>query len=328
MPNRRRLSSDGGPLWESCQKCSHCCCLRGDLPLFSERYFILGIIQLLCGAISIVITVFAVLQRVCLHAQGTGAWAGAFMMAAGVLGMLCARRKTVCAVVTLLVLCVLATIAATLQSTFSIRGLLLELQSNCGQVPTNYAAAGQHDSSLTVRRSTGGNFRNYVIHALLLIFGLLEFGVAVGQAVLCSRLICCQTLFTLPLESAPGAASNRRFPNRRPGQLNFVSGTPHVILADPALHSAVSGRHLQCGPAAGAGGNGAGAFVFVMPSPSSAEPTLIFPTPPPPYSGGERRSLLYTGDSVLQPAVILSEEPPEYQTVDPRRSRLLDNERR
>ena len=81
----------------------------------------------------------------------------------------------------------------------------------------------------------------------------------------------------------------------------------------------MSGRPLPCN---------SGAFVFVMPSPSSAEPTLIFPTPPPPYNGGERRSLLYTGDSVLQPAVIVSEEPPEYQTVDPRRSRLLEHERR
>ncbi|KAK4474924.1 hypothetical protein MN116_002031 [Schistosoma mekongi] len=104
-----------------------CNCRLFSLPrhrVTNENLIILSIIQLLCGFAAIVLSSVAFTKAVFLHQMATGLWAGILMVMTGFHGLLAARRPVVCALVGLLVLCMIVSLSACVLICVSVAGTI------------------------------------------------------------------------------------------------------------------------------------------------------------------------------------------------------------
>ncbi|CAH8586818.1 unnamed protein product [Schistosoma turkestanicum] len=90
----------------------------------NENLIILSIIQLLCGFAAIVLSSVAFTKAVFLYKMATGLWAGILMVVTGFHGLLAARRPTICALVGLLVLCMIISLSACVLICVSVAGII------------------------------------------------------------------------------------------------------------------------------------------------------------------------------------------------------------
>ncbi|CAH8672137.1 unnamed protein product [Schistosoma bovis] len=226
-------------------------------PLFSfprhrvtnENLIILSIIQLLCGFAAIVLSSVAFTKSVFLYQMATGLWAGILMVVTGFHGLLAARRPIVCALVGLLVLCMVVSLSACvlicvsvagtiedgfLSSTVTRKGFSRELTKISPSHRENKTFFQRHDpkSSLAVLTTRTqdwsdlqlSDFKNVlretsdtyvrtcqvILHLLLLVVGILEASVSLATSILCCRCVCSNSL-------------NLRFQNSRSLRTNIVS---------------------------------------------------------------------------------------------------------
>ncbi|CAH8635560.1 unnamed protein product [Heterobilharzia americana] len=90
----------------------------------NENLIILSIIQLLCGFAAIVLSSVAFTKAVFLYQIATGLWAGLLMVITGFHGLFAARRPVVCALIGLLVLCMMVSLAACVLICVSVAGII------------------------------------------------------------------------------------------------------------------------------------------------------------------------------------------------------------
>ena len=133
----------------------------------SDTFLVLSVFQMVCSLVALTLTCVTISQRAFQHELGAGLWAGSLMLAAGLHGILTSRRKNICMLVTLLVLCVLAALSAALLACLSAAGIVMDNMSRVVHM------------------------RHVVLHTLLLLVGLLETAVAVASAVITARQVCC-----------------------------------------------------------------------------------------------------------------------------------------
>nr|CAH8871820.1 unnamed protein product [Trichobilharzia regenti] len=218
----------------------------------NENLIILSIIQLLCGFAAIVLSSVALTKAVFLYQMATGLWAGILMVVTGLHGLFAARRPVVCALIGLLVLCMIVSLAACVLICVSVAGTIedgflgstasrkafpreiIRISSGFRENATSSQKYEQRPSMVTLTPRSPGwsefdqvqlwDFKNVLRETpdsylrtcqIILHLLLLLVGILEASVSLATSILCCRCVCS--------NSTNFRFQNSRSLRTNIVS---------------------------------------------------------------------------------------------------------
>jgi hypothetical protein len=259
------------------------------------------------------------------------------MLATGLLGIVTSKRKLICTLISLLVMCILAIIVSILLGAHSVIGFLVD--GGIWEPRDSYYHGGY--GILVSRYSdfygpggpmlTNNNAHVFVMHGLLLVVTILELSVAVTTASSLCRQICCGRVhyvsnrtiiveergrrheaapFPTPQSPLPAAGGNE-FPfliGSRVAALNRIpvsSSCPRV----QQLLLPRDGRSQRVQTSTATFRVADNSLAFTLPSPRDEATSFLLSPLPPTYDESNLHFIRST---------VVDISPPEYTTLDRR----------
>ena len=137
----------------------------------------LGIVQIVNGILAVQCGITTLVLKTFLYFTGVGIGAGAVYMAAGVFGVISARQRATWAILTCMVLSIVAAVASGVTIIASAEGIDL-----------NYRGHPFYEINVPDVKRAG-----MAVDAVLIVASVVEIVVAIAQATLCCRVTCCAT---------------------------------------------------------------------------------------------------------------------------------------
>jgi len=170
----------------------------------SKQSLINGIFQILIGAFCLLFNVVALIMAGSGGSGGSGIWGGLLFVVTGSFGIVSAKTKRKCFIVTFMVFCIISAIITAIAFILFISGMALGLSVRCSSSRTSYDYGSEYSSG-----SGSGSVDCGSLRIMAAIFGFMAFLTfaevvfALWGSILCCQVTCCGKPHTVVTAGQP-----------------------------------------------------------------------------------------------------------------------------